>query len=413
MYIKNIENSIKNGAKILSKLSGKEKNEALVEVYKSIDRNRKNILEANVKDVENARKSNMSEPMIDRLKLDDARIDSMIEGIKTVINLKNPVGQSNKLFTLDNGLKISKISVPLGVIAIIYESRPNVTIDAFTLAFKSGNAIILRGSSSAINSNVALEKAIKDGLKNSKISEDVIHLVKDSDRNIVHEIITANGIVDLAIPRGGNSLITRVVNEATVPTLQTGEGNNHIYIDETANPDMALKILLNAKMQRVSVCNSVEKLLLHKSIANDFIKMMIDATKDKLTLRADKSAKHILTNAEEIKDEEELKKEYLDYILGVKIVDNIDEAIEHINKYGTMHSECIVTQNLENATKFQMEVDAAAVYVNASTRFTDGGEFGFGAEIGISTQKMHVRGPVGLEELVSYKYLIVGNGQVR
>lgn len=412
-YIEKIRDNMKLATKTIATSSAKERNFALEKIADSLLAMQEEILKANEEDIRIAREHNMSEAMIDRLKLTKERIEDMVASIKQVILLKDPIGASTRAWTLENGLYISKVSAPLGIISIIYESRPNVTVEATSLALKSANAILLRGSSSAINTNIVLEKAIHRGLEASNISKDVVHLVKDSDRNVVTEIIRANGFIDLVIPRGGASLINKVVMEATVPTLETGEGNNHLYIDEFANLDMALKVLMNAKMQRVSVCNAVEKLLLHKKIAQEFLAMFTKETKDKLELRADKTAKDLLHSAPEISSEEELKKEYLDYILGVKIVDNIDEAIEHINKYGTKHSEAIITDNIFRAEKFQKEVDAAVVYVNASTRFTDGGQFGFGGEMGISTQKMHARGPVGLEELVTHKYIAVGNGQVR
>lgn len=412
-YIEKIRDNMKLATKTIATSSAKERNFALEKIADSLLAMQEEILKANEEDIRIAREHNISEAMIDRLKLTKERIEDMVASIKQVILLKDPIGASTRAWTLENGLYISKVSAPLGIISIIYESRPNVTVEATSLALKSANAILLRGSSSAINTNIVLEKAIHRGLEASNISKDVVHLVKDSDRNVVTEIIRANGFIDLVIPRGGASLINKVVMEATVPTLETGEGNNHLYIDEFANLDMALKVLMNAKMQRVSVCNAVEKLLLHKKIAQEFLAMFTKETKDKLELRADKTAKDLLPFAPEISSEEELKKEYLDYILGVKIVDNIDEAIEHINKYGTKHSEAIITDNIFRAEKFQKEVDAAVVYVNASTRFTDGGQFGFGGEMGISTQKMHARGPVGLEELVTHKYIAVGNGQVR
>jgi gamma-glutamyl phosphate reductase len=411
-YIDNIKKSIKDASRALSITSAMDKNDALKKVATELNVMRDYILEQNEVDIENAKKSGMKESLIDRLTLNDDRINEMIGGIETVIAMTDPVGKSNQLWTLENGLEITKITVPLGVIAIIYEGRPNVTVDAFALALKSGNAIILRGSASAINSNMALEKAIIKGLSKSKISVDVIHLVKDTDRKIVNEILTADGVVDLAIPRGGHDLISMVIKNATVPTLQTGEGNNHIYVDESADIQMAVNIIKNAKMQRVGTCNTVEKLLVHENIAESLLTALQEETADKLEFHADEISSKILKNVKKLEDEE-LYTEYLDYILGVKIVKNIDEAIEHINKYGTMHSEAIVTNNLDNAIKFQKAVDASAVYVNASTRFTDGGQFGFGLEMGISTQKMHARGPVGLSELVTTKYLIMGNGQTR
>jgi len=411
-YIDNIKKSIKDASRALSITTAMDKNDALKKVATELNVMRDYILEQNEVDIENAKKSGMKESLIDRLTLTDDRINEMISGIETVIAMTDPVGKSNQLWTLENGLEITKITVPIGVIAIIYEGRPNVTVDAFALALKSGNAIILRGSASAINSNMALETAITKGLSKSKISSDVIHLVKDTNRKIVNQILTADGVVDLAIPRGGHDLISMVIKNATVPTLQTGEGNNHIYVDESADIQMAVDIIKNAKMQRVGTCNTVEKLLVHENIAQSLLTALQEETADKLEFHADEISSKILKNAKKLEDDE-LYTEYLDYILGVKIVKNIDEAIEHINKYGTMHSEAIVTNNLDNAIKFQRAVDASAVYVNASTRFTDGGQFGFGLEMGISTQKMHARGPVGLSELVTTKYLIMGNGQTR
>ncbi|EFM38466.1 glutamate-5-semialdehyde dehydrogenase [[Eubacterium] yurii subsp. margaretiae ATCC 43715] len=411
-YIDKIKKSIKDASRALSITTAMDKNDALKKVAIELNVMRDYILEQNEIDIENAKKSGMKESLIDRLKLNDDRINEMIGGIETVIAMTDPVGRSNQLWTLENGLEITKITVPMGVIAIIYEGRPNVTVDAFALALKSGNAIILRGSASAINSNMALEKAITKGLSKSNITTDVIHLIKDTDRKIVNEILTADGIVDLAIPRGGHDLISMVIKNATVPTLQTGEGNNHIYVDESADIQMAVNIIKNAKMQRVGTCNTVEKLLVHENIAESLLTALQEETADKLEFHADERSSKILKNAKNL-EEDELYTEYLDYILGVKIVGSMDEAIEHINKYGTMHSEAIVTNNLDNTIKFQKAVDASAVYVNASTRFTDGGQFGFGLEMGISTQKMHARGPVGLGELVTTKYLIVGNGQVR
>ena len=411
-YIDNIKKSIKDASRALSITTAMDKNDALKKVATELNVMRDYILEQNEVDIENAKKSGMKESLIDRLTLTDDRINEMISGIETVIAMTDPVGKSNQLWTLENGLEITKITVPIGVIAIIYEGRPNVTVDAFALALKSGNAIILRGSASAINSNMALEAAITKGLSKSKISSDVIHLVKDTNRKIVNQILTADGVVDLAIPRGGHDLISMVIKNATVPTLQTGEGNNHIYVDESADIQMAVDIIKNAKMQRVGTRNTVEKLLVHENIAQSLLTALQEETADKLEFHADEISSKILKNAKKLEDDE-LYTEYLDYILGVKIVKNIDEAIEHINKYGTMHSEAIVTNNLDNAIKFQRAVDASAVYVNASTRFTDGGQFGFGLEMGISTQKMHARGPVGLSELVTTKYLIMGNGQIR
>lgn len=411
-YFETLAYDIKKASRQLGLISEKQKNLALSEVEKAIDEDRNGILEQNTKDVELAKANSMSQAMIDRLELNHSRIDDMLEGIRTVIRFQDPVGKSSKAWTTADGLRITKITVPIGVLAIIYEGRPNVTVDTFALALKSGNAIILRGSASAIHSNTALEKAILRGLKQAELSSDIIHLVKDTDRAIVKEILTANSLVDLAIPRGGADLIHMVIREATVPTLQTGEGNNHIYVDETADMDMAIGIIKNAKLQRPSTCNAVEKLLVHRNVAEVLLKRLYSLTSDSLKFHVDERASKYITDAAPLK-EEEWNKEYLDYILGVKIVDSIEEAIEHINMYTTSHSECIITNDLQNAINFQKSIDAAAVYVNASTRFTDGGQFGFGMEMGISTQKMHARGPIGLDELVTGKYLIVGDGHIR
>ena len=411
-YFETLAYDIKKASRQLGLMTEEQKNSALSAVAKALDEDRTYILKENAKDIELAKTNSMSNAMIDRLALNDRRIDDMLEGIKTVIRFQDPVGKSSKVWTTADGLRITKITVPIGVLAIIYEGRPNVTVDAFALALKSGNAIILRGSASAIRSNMALEKAILRGLEQALFPLNVLHLVKDNDRAIVKEILTANDLVDLAIPRGGADLINMVIKEATVPTLQTGEGNNHIYVDESADFDMALEIIKNAKLQRPSTCNAVEKLLVHQNIAERLLKKLYSLTSDRLSFHTDKQSANYIIDGQMIK-EEEWKKEYLDYVLGVKIVDSIDEAIEHINAYTTSHSECIITNDLQNAIVFQRKVDAAAVYVNASTRFTDGGQFGFGMEMGISTQKMHARGPIGLDELVTSKYLVIGNGHIR
>lgn len=410
-YIEGIGKKLKKAESELSIASTKDKNLALEEVAKSIDKNREEILQANELDLKEAKKEGMSEGLIDRLKLDNSRIDGIIDGINTVIKLPDPVWQSDRVWTMENDLTISKMSVPLGVIGIIYESRPNVTVDAFSLALKSGNCIILRGSSSAINSNTALAKSIKEGLKNSNISEDVVEFIESTDRDIVGEMLGANEYIDLIIPRGGKDLIDFVIRESTVPTLQTGEGNCHLFVDKTADLKNALDILINAKTQRLGVCNACETLLVHEDIADEFLKMAYEGLKDEIEMRGCKITKAIIDVKDA--DEEDYYEEYLDSIIAIKVVQDVDEAIEHINKYGTQHSEAIVTNDLVNAKKFQRRVDASSVYVNASTRFTDGGEFGFGAEMGISTQKIHARGPVGLEQLVTYKYLIDGQGQIR
>lgn len=411
-YFSEYKNQIIKAQRVLSTCNTLEKNKALRLVAESLEKNKEKIISANAIDVEKAKESGMSPGLIDRLYLDSSRIDGMIHAIHTIIALPDPIGKSDYTDTLPNGLRLTRISVPIGVIAIIFESRPNVTIDAFSLALKSGNAVILRGSSDSLKSNIALEQSIIEGLKGSTIPPDVVHLVKDRNREIVKEILTANDLVDLAIPRGGKGLIQMVLREASVPTLQTGEGNNHLFVDESADMAMAINIIKNAKLQRVGVCNAIEKLLVHKNIAKDLLSRLYEETKEKLEIRVDKRAKEILKDSKDIPDSE-WELEYLDYVLGIKIVDTLDEAIDHINTFGTGHSEVIVTNNINNALDFQKKVDAAAVYVNASSRFTDGGEFGFGGEMGISTQKIHARGPIGLQELISKKYIIIGNGQTR
>lgn len=410
-YIEEKGKLLKAAEKQLSIASTKDKNIALEKVAQAIEARREEILRANQEDIKAGKASDMSAALIDRLTLNNERLDGIIEGIRTVIKLPDPIWKSNKVWTLENGLTISQMTTPLGTIGIVYESRPNVTVDAFSLALKSGNCIILRGSSSAIKSNTALVQAIKEGLSNSPISEEVVQFIDDTDRDLVLDMLRANDYIDLIIPRGGRGLIQFVIQNATVPTLQTGEGNCHTFIDESANLEAALKILINAKTQRLGVCNTCETLLVHEAIKDDFLPMAYEALKDKIELRGCPRTLEVIQVKEAT--EEDYWEEYLDAILAVKVVKDVDEAIAHINKYGTKHSEAIVTESLTNANKFQRQVDASSVYVNASTRFTDGGEFGFGAEMGISTQKTHARGPVGLEQLTTYKYLIMGQGQVR
>lgn len=410
-YMETLGKLLKEAEKELSVASTDKKNESLIRVAESIEKMKEHILEENLKDIEIAYENKMKESLVDRLRLDVDKIDDIIKSIHTVIKLKDPIWSSKKLWTLPNDLTITNMNVPLGVIGIIYESRPNVTVDAFTLAVKSGNCIMLRGSSSAINSNKALVKAIKDGLSLSEISPDVVQFVEKEDRKYVNEMLHLNKYVDLVIPRGGSGLIDFVVKNSTIPTIETGVGNCHIFVDESGNLKSALDIITNAKVQRPGVCNACETVLVHESVAKDFLPKLYNALSEKVELRGC----NLTTNIIDITDatEEDFKTEYLDYILSIKVVKDIDEAIEHINDYGTKHSESIITENFTNASLFQRKIDAAAVYVNASTRFTDGGAFGFGAEMGISTQKIHARGPIGLEQLVSNKYLISGNGQIR
>lgn len=395
----------------LSTASTEDKNRALKKVIESLENHRKDILESNALDIELAEKNNMKAGLIDRLKLDNIRLDGIIESIDTVIKLQDPIWKSDKVWTIENGLTISRMTVPLGVIGIIYESRPNVTVDAFSLALKSGNCIMLRGSSSAIHSNKALVNAIKEGLRASNISEDVVQFIEEKDRQYVNDMLKANEYLDLIIPRGGKELIDFVVENSSVPTLQTGVGNCHIFVDESADIKKALNIVNNAKTQRIGVCNACETLLVHEAIADEFLPMLYNKFKDTVEIRGCTKTREII-EAKEAK-EADWKEEFLDYVIAVKVVKDINEAIDHIGVYGSKHSEAIVTENFTNSKIFLRKVDASTVYVNASTRFTDGGEFGFGAEMGISTQKTHARGPVGLEQLVIYKYLVIGDGQIR
>lgn len=411
MYIKEKLEALKNVEGSLSKATSEDKNRALELVKESLDKNRDKILFANEEDMANGMNNRMNKGLLDRLFLDNERIDGIISGIETVIRLDDPVWRSNDVWTLENGLTISKMTVPLGLIGIIYESRPNVTVDAFALALKSGNCIILRGSSSAVNSNMALVKAIKEGLSKSNISEDVVAFIEDTDRKYVEEILSARGYIDLIIPRGGRGLIDFVVENAKVPTLETGQGNCHIYIDEFADLEKAIPIVINSKTQRVGVCNACETVLVHDSIKEEVLKSLYENLADRVELRGDLKTKALIDVKEAV--ESDYENEFLDYILALKVVENIGEAIDHINKYGTRHSEAIVTENYTNANLFTRTVDASTVYVNAATRFTDGSEFGFGAEMGISTQKIHARGPVGLNELVTNKYVVLGQGQTR
>lgn len=410
-YIMEKGQKLKKSEEFMRTASTKDKNLALEKVIEAIENKRTRILQANEVDIQQGKANGLSDALLDRLYLDNERVDGIIQGIETVIKLPDPIWQSNKVWTMENGLTISKMSVAMGVVGIIYESRPNVTVDAFSLALKSGNCVILRGSSSAINSNTALVEAIKVGLENSPIPTDMIQFIEDTDRNLVLDMLRANDYIDLIIPRGGKGLIDFVIKNSTVPTLQTGEGNCHLFVDESADLTKAMPILINAKTQRLGVCNTIETLLVHKNISKEFLPMAYEALKATMELRGCSKTQEIIPVKEA--SEEDYKEEYLDAILAIKVVEDLDEAIYHINNYGTQHSESIVTESLSSANKFHREIDASTVYVNASTRFTDGGEFGFGAEMGISTQKTHARGPVGLEQLTTYKYIIMGQGQVR
>ena len=390
-----------------------ERNNALRSVGDALIKHSDEIIEANKIDIENARANGMKPALLDRLSLNGERIKSMVEGLLQVADLEDPIGEITHMKKRPNGLMIGYQKVPLGVVAIIYESRPNVTVDAFSLTFKSGNAVILRGGSDCINSNIILVDIIRDSLKSMGLDEDSIILITDTDRKYVNELMKLNEYVDVIIPRGGAGLIKNVVNNSTVPVIETGTGNCHVYVDESADLDMAVNIVYNAKTQRIGVCNACESLVVHRAIADKFIPMVVDKLKEKnVEVRGDSFSMDIDRRIVPA-TEEDWGTEYLDYIISLKTVENIDEAIEHINRYNTGHSEAIATKDYDNSRKFTQQIDAAAVYVNASTRFTDGFEFGFGAEIGISTQKIHARGPMGLDALTTGKYVILGDGQVR
>ena len=412
-YIEEIGKRAKVAAAQLGIMEQNTKNTALRAVAKALVENASYIIEQNKIDVNVAREKKTSEALIDRLALNEARIEAMSEGLCQICDLEDPIGEVLSMKTRPNGLVIGQKRVPLGVIGIIFESRPNVTADAFGLCFKTGNAVILRGGSDAINSNMAIVSVIRKALNECGCPEDAIQLLENTDRKYAVELMKANDYVDVLIPRGGAGLIKTVVMNSTVPVIETGTGNCHIYVDESADIGMALDIIDNAKTQRLGVCNACESLVVHKNIGKEFYeKLAIRLGEKQVEIRADERAVTMSSNFVSA-NEEDWGTEYLDKIISLKIVDNIDEAISHINKYNTGHSEAIVTSNYENALKFQNQIDAAAVYVNASTRFTDGFEFGFGAEIGISTQKLHARGPMGLNALTTTKYIIFGNGQIR
>lgn len=397
----------------LSTVTTKQKNDALLEIAKGLRENCETIIQENKIDIENAKKDGLPDGLVDRLMLDEGRINAIAHSVEQVAELPDPCGEILSEYIKENGLKITKVSVPIGVIGIIYEARPNVTADAAVLCLKSSNAVILRGGKEAINSNMAIAGVMRAALKKCGFDENCIQLVTDVSRESANEMMKMKGYLDCLIPRGGKGLIRSVVENSTVPVIETGSGNCHIFVDESADIDMAAKIIFNAKTQRIGVCNACESLVIHSGIidkALPAIKALLD-TKN-VEMRGDERAMLAAQGVLPASDED-FAEEYLDYIISVKTVDNLDEAIKHINRYSTKHSEAIITENEENARQFLARVDSAAVYVNASTRFTDGGEFGLGAEIGISTQKLHARGPMGLRELTTTKYLIYGNGQVR
>ncbi len=411
----------KNAAARIGILDTKQKNELLYRAAAGLEKETDFLLRENERDMENGRKNHMPEALLDRLLLSAERIAQMAEGLREVADLDDPIGEVLSMKKRPNGLMIGKKRVPLGVVGIIYEARPNVTADAFGLCFKTGNAVILKGGSDAIFSNIAIVSVLRNALKEAHLPEDAVALIEDTGRETTAQFMKMNEYVDVLIPRGGAGLIQAVVNQSTIPVIETGTGNCHIFVDETADFDMALSVILNAKTQRIGVCNACESLVLHEKTINAFAPRLIAALHEKgVEVFADESAARAAYGCPGVKDSlllpaspKDFGTEYLDYKISVKTVASVDEAIAHINRYNTGHSESIITNSYLNAERFLNEVDAACVYVNASTRFTDGFEFGFGAEIGISTQKLHARGPMGLEALTSTKYIVYGNGQVR
>lgn len=408
-----IGESARIAKRALAKLTTDEKNNVLLNAADVLKSNYKEILIANEIDLENGKKAGLKPSIMDRLALNKERIYSMAEGLEQIAKLPDPIGEVINMKTLPNGLTVGQKRVPMGVIGIIYEARPNVTSDAFGLCLKAGSAVILRGGKEAINSNKATIAVFKKAINEIGVDENIVQLIVDTSRETATAMMKMNRYIDVLIPRGGAGLIQSVVQNSTVPVIETGVGNCHVFVDESADIEKAVNIIVNAKAQRPGVCNAAETMLVHKNIAEEFLPAAIKALKEKnVEIRGDKAVKAIVNDVAEAKDED-WATEYLDYILAVKVVENIDEAIEHIAKYSTGHSECIVSESYTNTQRFLQEIDSAAVYVNASTRFTDGNEFGFGAEIGISTQKLHARGPMGLKELTTTKYLIYGNGQIR
>lgn len=387
-----------------------QKNAVLSRIAELLCEHSADIIAANRDDLDKAAANGVPAPMLDRLRLDEGRISCIADSLRELILLEDPIGSGTRT-TRPNGLVIEHIRVPLGVVAIIYEARPNVTVDAAALCIKTGNACILRGGKEAIGTNRALTNIMRDALVDTGFSPDAVSLVADTTRESANELMKMRGQIDLLVPRGGAGLIRSVVENATVPVIETGAGNCHIYIDYNADLDMAVNVALNAKLSRPSVCNAVETMLVHESVAGEFLPKFAAALTHPLEIRGCERTRAIIDCS--TADEKDWATEYDDYILAVKVVDSLDEAIAHINRYNTKHSECIITRDMANAERFRSEIDAAAVYVNASTRFTDGGEFGFGAELGISTQKLHARGPMGLEALTTGKYLITGKGQIR
>ena len=413
-YIEQLgEKALEAKRKIATASTG-EKNKVLEAIAQVLLENSDAILAENEKDIANARDNGISETMVDRLRLTKERIKGIADACMELVNLEDPVGEVLQGSVRPNGMRITKVRVPMGVIGIIYESRPNVTVDAGALCLKSGNAAILRGGKEAIHSNMILVNLMQRALETSGFAKETIQLVEDTSREVSTQMMQANGYIDILIPRGGAGLIQAVVQNATVPVIETGTGNCHIYVDDSADLEMAVQITDNGKTQRPSVCNALETCLVHKDVADKFLPMLQKVfEKHQVEIRGCERTKAILGDSVVLATPQDYATEFLDYIMSIKVVDSIEEAIAHIRKYSTGHSECIITESYRHAEQFQKEIDSACVYVNCSTRFTDGGEFGLGAEIGISTQKLHVRGPMGLKELTTMKYLINGSGQIR
>lgn len=412
-YMQAIGKTAKEASGMVRLLSQTEKNEGLLSVARELRMQIPYLLSENTKDVAKARADKMKPSLIDRLLLTAQRINAMAEGLEQIADLQDPVGEMKSVKVRPNGLQIGKKQVPIGVIGMIYESRPNVTADAFGLCFKTGNVVILRGGSDAFCSNKAIVKVIKDGLGKERLPVDAVQFIEDTSREVVNSMMKLNEYIDVLIPRGGAGLITNVVQNSTVPVIETGTGNCHIYVDEYADVGMAVDIIDNAKTQRMGVCNACESLVIHEKIACEAVPAVFQRLHQKqIEIRGDEKARALQEGIVPA-EEEDWGQEYLDAVISLRVVPSIEKAIEHINYYNTGHSESIITKSYDHALKFQNEIDAAAVYVNASTRFTDGYEFGFGAEIGISTQKLHARGPMGLEALTTTKYVIFGNGQTR
>lgn len=413
-YMEELGRRAKAAAPAAARAGSVQKNNALLAISNGLTENMNAIIAANEEDLRAARENGMNPSMQDRLRLDEGRISAISAAVKKVIALDDPIGAEDSGWLRPNGLRIRQVRVPLGVIGIIFESRPNVTVDAAVLCLKAGNAVILRGGKEAIHSNTCLVSIMRRALESAGLPADLIQLVEKTDRETAAEMMRLNGCLDVLIPRGGAGLIQAVVRQATVPVIETGAGNCHVYVDASADPDMAVQIADNAKTQRPSVCNTIETLLIHKDIAPLFLPMVKKAfDAHSVIIHGCKRTQEILGDCVIPATEEDFKTEYLAYEIAVKVVDSTKEAVEHILQYSTRHSECIVTRSMEDADYFQNSVDSAAVYVNASTRFTDGEEFGFGAEIGISTQKLHARGPMGLQALTTIQYRINGNGQIR